>query len=159
MFYRHTITLKEKTWHIAPVWKRAGAMIVDFLIICTLAFVPFVNFALMIGYGLTRDSWKYLKGKSIGKHIFGIRVIKTYTNHDIYLDYSEDINRNLFLTFFAIDFLTLFFSKTKQRIGDKFAGTIVLEDTKELKRWNKEVLRNNKRYVKIYDDWDSHGVR
>ncbi len=159
MFYKNSIEIGGRDWILAPLWRRLAAMIVDLLIVFILVYVPFINFVLMIGYGLTRDSWKYFGGKSIGKQIFNLRIMNQYTRHDLYLDYPCDINRNLFLVFLGLDFFTLFFSKSKRRLGDKFAKTVVLLDSAELKQWNKQAYRNSKRYVNLFDDWDSHGVR
>lgn len=159
MYYQNQIEIGGKIWCLAPLWRRVGAMLVDFFIVFLLVYIPFINFALMIGYGLTRDSWKYLNGKSIGKRVFNLRVVSLYTKHDLYLDYPSGINRNLFLLCLGIEFVFVFFSKSKRRLGDKFARTVVLMDSHELQQWNKYVFRNTKRYVNLFDDWDSHGVR
>lgn len=130
----------------------------DALIIFVLVFVPFINFALMLGYALCRDSWKPLGGQSIGKRLVGIRVMNNFTGHDLWKDYSTDITRNLPLLVLGLDLLVAFTNGKGQRLGDRNARTIVVNDCKSLADFNKSAVRNKKRFVKLYDDYDSHGV-
>lgn len=143
---------------VAPLWKRFGAAAIDGVIVGALVFVPYVNFALMIGYALVRDSWRPLKGQSIGKRIFGIRVMNQFTGLDLMTDYHTDISRNLPLLIFGIDLFVILFSPINQRIGDRRARTIVVNDTLELNRFNALAIRDKKRFVNLFDDYDSHGV-
>lgn len=87
-----------------------------------------------------------------------IRVMNRFTRHHLKEDYSTGITRNPTLLAFGFDFFTAFFNKQKLRIGDKNAQTIVVRNSKALKQYNLAALRNKKRFVKIYDDYDSHGV-
>ena len=87
-------------------------------------FVLILSFASLLYFGLSE---LLMRGQTIGKRMFGIRVVKAN-------GFSLDIN-SLFLrnVFRAIDhipaiWLVPFFSKRAQRFGDMIGGTLVVKD-------------------------------
>jgi uncharacterized RDD family membrane protein YckC len=74
-------------------------------------------------------------GKSIGKHINGLRVVSAKTGNPA--SPIQCAVRNLFLLVWPLEALILFFSP-KRRIGDIVAGTKVQEstETSREKKWH-----------------------
>lgn len=111
--------------------ERFIARLIDTSILCLLVFIaskniiptviPSIAAAL---YLLLQDSLFY--GKSIGKFIIGITVLKENTNQTC--TFWQSIVRNCFLWFLGIIDLLLMMGKKKQRIGDWAARTTVIND-------------------------------
>ena len=76
-----------------------------------------------------------------------------FDKYDLMNDFQAGINRNL-SNILLIDIFIPFFKKNKQRIGDDFAKTIVVNDTKELNRYNQRVERDYKKYIVLSDPYD-----
>ena len=148
--------IEENNLTIAPLWKRLIAFIVDLSIVLLLALIPAINFGLMMGYTVSRDSWKYFGGKSLGKRVVNIKVISLSFKNDILENYSIDISRNLFSILLPIEILFVIFDKHHRRIGDRYAKTIVVNDDRKLKDYLKDKIRNNKRYLTIHDFYERH---
>lgn len=111
--------------------ERLAARIIDTSILCLLVFIASKNIipAAIPGvaaalYLLLQDSIFY--GKSIGKFIIGITVLKENTNQTC--TFWQSIVRNCFLWFLGIIDLLLMMGKKKQRIGDWAARTTVIND-------------------------------
>ncbi|MDZ4261798.1 MAG: RDD family protein [Pseudomonadota bacterium] len=111
--------------------ERLVARIIDTSILCLLVFIASKNIipAAIPGvaaalYLLLQDSIFY--GKSIGKFIIGITVLKENTNQTC--TFWQSIVRNCFLWFLGIIDLLLMMGKKKQRIGDWAARTTVIND-------------------------------
>lgn len=152
MFSPAYFSINGKKYRLAPYWRRFGAALIDIVVFSSLLFVRFANWALMLGYGMTRDSWPFLRGRSIGKMIFNIRVLSYMTGHDLKGDYPSGINRNLPLAFLFLDLFVIFFTKNRQRFGDMWARTVVVVDSKDLRNYNRIVKRNPKRFVSIHEE-------
>ena len=59
-----------------------------------------------------------------GRYLMGIKVIDAQTNNRLSL--LQAFKRDFFIFLWPIDVFALIFSKSKKRIGDNFAGTIVV---------------------------------
>ncbi len=125
-----TTTLQTQGINATPV-ERLLARAIDTVIVFLLIFIassdiipaatPGVAAAL---YFLLQDSIFY--GKSIGKFIVGITVLRENTNRTC--TFWQSIVRNCFLWVLGIIDLLLMMGKKKQRIGDWAARTMVIND-------------------------------
>jgi uncharacterized RDD family membrane protein YckC len=134
------INIREYRYTVAPLWRRTGAAAVDLLIVLPMGFIPFINFALILGYGLIRDAHPRLKGRSIGKHLFGIEVISVYTKKSLKNDYPNAITRSLPLIFFCVDFVFILLLPKRRRLGDLWAKTVVIRSGTE--HYNQDYIRD-----------------
>jgi uncharacterized RDD family membrane protein YckC len=87
---------------------------------------------IMIAYFLLRDNLPVLDGKSIGKALIGIRVVREDGFSSITNDYGTGIIRNVlfFLPLVNVVEAFMIFSKDGKRFGDRWAKTIVVVDKK-----------------------------
>jgi uncharacterized RDD family membrane protein YckC len=89
-------------------------------------------FVLSIGYGMFCE-WRW-RGQTIGKRLFGLRVIDS---HGLRLRLSQVVLRNLMRLFDSLPLLYLvgatasLFSRNLQRLGDLVANTVVVRE----RRW------------------------
>lgn len=129
-------------------YKKAGLLLrvfakfLDFVIIAAMAeVIPKAGFYAGLSYLLISDG--LFDGRSLGKHLMGLRVV-SYTTHKP-CTMKESIIRNaplgiglflfklpfigwIFLVFFSsLEFLMLLGSKNGMRAGDEIARTIVIE--------------------------------
>jgi uncharacterized RDD family membrane protein YckC len=119
--------------------QRLAAGIIDLIVIgmaaSLLSFIPYSNYffnPLMIAYFLLRDSLPFLEGKSIGKTLIGLRVVREADNSKITDDYGLGIIRNVlfFIPLVGIIDAFMIFSQERKRFGDRWAKTIVVVDKK-----------------------------
>ena len=141
-------------WQKAPIPKRLGAAFVDLLVVAVLLWVPYLNVFLVIGYSLSRDSWRKLKGQSLGKKLFGLRTIHLLSGYDLKGQYGIGITRNLTMVILPIDLLFGLFHARGQRLGDLWAQTMVVKDTAEVRAYHERVERSWRRFLDLGDHYD-----
>ena len=116
----------------ADKWKRFAAIFIDGLI----AYVPMILFASIglykimslgylaaLAYYLLRDA--LLDGRSIGKKVLGLKVVKSADGSSIAGDFGKSAVRNVSLFIPFID--AIFVLTDKDRLGDGWAQTMVIE--------------------------------
>jgi uncharacterized RDD family membrane protein YckC len=126
----------------APVIKaeplpRIVAAFIDGIIISILSFMlyvfpygDYIAYSIQLAYWLTRDALPFLKGKSIGKKLIGLRVVREKDLTPITDDYGASLVRMvpLFVPLFQIIDALMIFSQDRKRFGDRWAKTIVIID-------------------------------
>jgi uncharacterized RDD family membrane protein YckC len=121
----------------AEPMQRLAAGIIDLIVIgvatSTASFIPFIYYfsnPLLIAYFLLRDTLPLLDGKSIGKNLIGLRVVREADLSKITDDYGLGIIRNVlfFVPIANIIDACMIFSKDRKRFGDRWAKTIVIVD-------------------------------
>lgn len=118
-----------------------------------LLMIPVANFVFILLYLFGKDSFPLLKGQSIGKKIMKIRVMNLNSKYDLMTDFQAGVNRNL-SHLLLIDIFIPFLKKNKQRLGDDFAKTVVVNDTQELTEYNQKIKRDYKKYIILSDPYD-----
>jgi len=151
MRYFHHVVINDRHYRLAPFWRRLGAGTIDLAIGLGLLAVPYVNFFLSGGYLFIRDAWKYLRGRSIGKHLFGLEVISEMHGDNTYLDYATSITRSLPLLVLALDIFVIFLRKDRKRMGDLWANTLVVMHSAD-ENIKKKVSKE--RYIDIVNHYD-----
>lgn len=112
--------------------KRFMAAVIDAALGCAVAAVPHVGLLVALAYGLTKDAWPILDGQSIGKKAMGIRAVRAATGEPITRDYLTALLRqvSLFIPFFNVVDALMVFSAERRRFGDRWAGTVVVDDAR-----------------------------
>ena len=77
-------------------------------------------------YFLLQDG--LFEGRSIGKKLMGLKVIKQGTGQPC--GYMESTIRNLFMLLGPIEYIVVLITKDHKRIGDMVAGTLVINETR-----------------------------
>jgi uncharacterized RDD family membrane protein YckC len=110
--------------------KRFMAALIDGVLLWAALMVPGIGIVLALVYGFTKDAWPILGGQSIGKKAMGIRAVHQATGKPITGDYVSAIIRqvSLFIPFFNVVDACMVFSADRRRFGDRWAGTVVLEE-------------------------------
>jgi uncharacterized RDD family membrane protein YckC len=123
----------------AEPMQRLAAGMIDLIFIGVaasfLSFVPYSNYffnPLMIAYFLLRDTLPLLEGRSLGKTLIGLRVVRENDHSRITDDYGTGIIRNVlfFIPLAGIIDAFMIFSQERKRFGDRWAKTIVVMDRK-----------------------------
>lgn len=114
----------------ASAGKRFVAAFIDGIIQAVISLVPFVGWLVSLVYYFTKDSLPFLNGQSLGKKAMNIRAVKADTYEPITGNYGANILRqiSLFIPIFGFIDALMVFSDSKQRFGDKWANTIVVEE-------------------------------
>ena len=121
----------------AEPMQRLAAGIIDLIVVgvatSVTSYIPFIYYVsnpLIIAYFLLRDTLPLLDGKSIGKNIIGLRVVREADLSKITDDYGLGIIRNVlfFVPIANIIDACMIFSKDRKRFGDRWAKTIVVVD-------------------------------
>ena len=115
------------TYQLAPRWRRWLANFLDVLPLLLLFWFPIVDVLLAVYY-LTRDALPMLGGQSLGKKLLGIRVLKQDSLETTRGEFGIVFLRTLpaILPILNIVDAIYIFSKSRQRIGDRWAKTIVV---------------------------------
>ncbi len=81
-------------------------------------------------YHLTRDAWPLLKGQSIGKKAMGIRVVRQSSGEPITGDFGTSAVRQVSLLIPLFNFVDslMVFTEKRQRFGDRWAKTVVVNE-------------------------------
>lgn len=95
-------------------------------------FTPLAMFIVFFGYNLFQE-WLW-NGKTVGKAIFGIRVVR---NNGQPIGFWEAFGRNLLrvvdVYLSGVGLLVMMFNRSEKRCGDFVAGTIVINDLRVVK--------------------------
>jgi uncharacterized RDD family membrane protein YckC len=117
----------------ATTGQRVLAFIVDALVIGAVNYLLvsvtrsiYLGQIIGVAYLITKDALPFLDGQSIGKKALGIKVIKEDTGLSIKNDYQAGFMRALG-QLIVVDYFYIFFSPDGKRLGDKFAGTLVVK--------------------------------
>jgi uncharacterized RDD family membrane protein YckC len=135
-----SFTEKRKLNKLADVWQREVAQTIDFLIsfaifaLCLnisnalqlegssseilIILIPFIYYAFSDGFP---------KGQSIGKRLFNISVIDKESGE--YCTFLKSFLRNAFTPITGILDVLIILFKRRRRLGDIFAGTIVVKNS------------------------------
>jgi uncharacterized RDD family membrane protein YckC len=133
----------------ADVLRRVAAFVVDGLIAAALATIPVVGVLAAALYILGRDG--LMRGRSPGKRLLGLRVIKTPSRSEA--DYVDSVKRNAIFVLpdvlmavpvlsatlaasvsvavLAVELVFLLTDPAGMRLGDRFAGTRVTRELAE----------------------------
>lgn len=137
--FKKTNTMTEQllddgfqTSHVtADKWKRFGALFIDNLV----AMIPYYvllfvapkvaifAYILFLAYFFIKDA--LFDGRSLGKKILGLRVIRTSDGSSIAGDYGKSALRNVSQIIPFVDAVLVLMGK--ERLGDGWAGTQVIE--------------------------------
>lgn len=106
------------------------AYFIDELIIIVMMFIPILGWIAATLYLLLGDALPFLDGKTIGKKVMKIRVVKQDTLASITNDYGTSALRrvSLMIPIFNIVDLFMVFNEDKLRFGDKWAKTMVIKE-------------------------------
>jgi len=118
----------------ASIAQRFAAGAVDIVITFSCIYlIPIIGALLSVAYYLNKDALPFLKGQSVGKKLFQIRVITKDDHSSIEGSYSISILRSItiFIPLFNF-FETVVLLVGQDRFGDKWAGTIVVKDNPQL---------------------------
>jgi uncharacterized RDD family membrane protein YckC len=117
--------------------QRIAAVIIDGILINLLSVLLFILpfgdyliFTFQLLYWLVRDALPFWGGKSMGKKLIGIRVVREGDSSPITDDYGTSLVRNvpLFIPLFQIIDALMVFSEDRKRFGDRWAKTLVIID-------------------------------
>lgn len=122
-----TAAQAANTPELATRWRRCTANAIDCWPLLFLFWMLLLNL-LTLAYFLTRDALPMLGGQSVGKRLMKIRVLKqdglTTTQGEFGLVFLRTAPEFLpIVNFVDIGYM---FSKSRQRIGDRRAKTIVV---------------------------------
>jgi uncharacterized RDD family membrane protein YckC len=110
---------------------RFFAFLIDFGISLILCFIPKVGWMFGLIYFLGKDAMPALKGQSIGKKVFNIRILDKSTNEPLYLHPRSSIIRGLILLIPVVNIIDIYLLLTKgYRLADKWTETYVLKEEK-----------------------------
>lgn len=120
----------EARRELASPRARLLAALIDGVLMLVLLAVPFLGMLVSLVYGLMKDAFPFLKGQSLGKHAMGIRAIKEATGRPLTHDYGASLVRQLSLCvpFFGFLDACMVWSARRQRLGDRWAKTIVIQE-------------------------------
>lgn len=123
----------------ADPMQRVAAGIIDLVAMSVAvsftSFLPYSYYfsqSIVIAYFLLRDSLPFLDGKSIGKNLIGLRVVREADFSKTTEDYGTGIIRNVLFFIPVANIIDAFmiFSQERKRFGDRWAKTIVVVDKK-----------------------------
>ena len=109
--------------------KRFLAFLMDGLIVALLCLIPKVGWMFGLIYFLGRDAMPSLNGQSVGKKIFGIRILTTGTNEPLHLHPRRSITRGLILLIPIVNIIDVVRLLVKgRRLADKWTETYVIDE-------------------------------
>jgi uncharacterized RDD family membrane protein YckC len=116
---------------------RIAAALIDGILINIITFLfyvfpygDYIAYSLQLLFWLTRDALPFLDGKSLGKKLIGLRVVRESDLSPITDDYGTSLVRMvpLFIPLFQIIDALMVFSHDRRRFGDRWAKTVVIAD-------------------------------
>lgn len=115
---------------LASAGQRFLAALIDGLVSTVLSLIPVLGWLGSIAYSLLKDSLPFLGGQSLGKKAMNIRVVKADTQQPITNDYGTNAVRavSLMIPIFGIVDAFMVLSESKQRFGDRWANTVVIQE-------------------------------
>ena len=117
----------------APALKeRFFAFLIDGAIVLLLCLIPKVGWMFGLIYFLGKDAMPSLNGQSVGKKVFGIRILTEGTHEPIHLHPRRSVTRGLILLIPLVNIVDIFqLLKTGRRLADKWTATYVVKEGKE----------------------------
>ncbi len=121
---------RTQTDKLPPLQKRLFAFLVDAVIVAVLVFIPKVGWIFGLIYFLGKDAMPSLKGQSVGKKLFNIRILTTGTNEPLYLHPEKSVTRGLILLIPVVNVIDILRLMVKgERLADKWTETHVVEES------------------------------
>ncbi len=121
---------RSQTDRLPPLQKRLFAFLVDAVIVAVLVFIPKVGWIFGLIYFLGKDAMPSLKGQSVGKKLFNIRILTTGTNEPLYLHPEKSVTRGLILLIPVVNVIDILRLMVKgERLADKWTETHVVEES------------------------------
>lgn len=108
---------------------RILAYIIDILIMIPISLIPILGYLVIIAYTLLRDALPFLDGQSIGKKVMKIRAV-TEDGQPLTNNWGASAVRNIPMVipiFPLVELIVLLTNQKKQRLGDQWAKTRVVE--------------------------------
>lgn len=129
----------DHRWLRAPLWKRAGAFLLDHMLILAVTMGGGVLLVSPFREGSTVFSFGFLAsimigalilylckdivgGRSVGKRVFGLAVLEDAGQPP---NSGKRVFRNVFTFLWPAELLSLLFSRSKRKIGDRLMHTDV----------------------------------
>lgn len=121
---------RTQTDKLPPLQKRLFAFLVDAVIVAVLVLIPKVGWIFGLIYFLGKDAMPSLKGQSVGKKLFNIRILTTGTNEPLYLHPRRSVTRGLILLIPVVNVIDILRLMVKgERLADKWTETHVVEES------------------------------
>jgi len=121
---------RSQTDRLPPLQKRLFAFLVDAVIVAVLVLIPKVGWIFGLIYFLGKDAMPSLKGQSVGKKLFNIRILTTGTNEPLYLHPEKSVTRGLILLIPVVNVIDILRLMVKgERLADKWTETHVVEES------------------------------
>ena len=121
---------RTQTDKLPPLQKRLFAFLVDAVIVAVLVLIPKVGWIFGLIYFLGKDAMPSLKGQSVGKKLFNIRILTTGTNEPLYLHPEKSVTRGLILLIPVVNVIDILRLMVKgERLADKWTETHVVEES------------------------------
>jgi hypothetical protein len=109
--------------------ERLASVGLDLFIAFCITLFPLAGWAVAIAYILLRDSLPFLQGQSLGKHFFGLRVVRQQNLKPLTKFYKRSIIRGGVLLVPFLNFYDMYrYFTTGQRIADEWAQTLVIKE-------------------------------
>jgi hypothetical protein len=109
--------------------ERLASAGLDFFIAFCLTLFPLGGWAIAIAYILLRDSLPFLEGQSMGKHFFGLRVVRQQNLKPLTRFYKQSIIRSGISLVPGLNIFDFYrYVTTGTRIADEWAQTIVIKE-------------------------------
>jgi len=108
---------------------RFFAFLIDIAIALFLCMIPKVGWMIGLIYFLGRDAMPALKGQSVGKKLFGIRILTTGTHEPLHLHPRRSVTRGLILLIPVVNIIDILRLVVKgHRLADKWTDTYVVKE-------------------------------
>ena len=109
--------------------ERFMAFLIDMAIVLVLCLIPKTGWIFGLIYFLGRDAMPSLKGQSIGKKVFKIRILTTGTHETLDINPDRSVTRGLILLIPVVNIIDIFMLLTRgRRLADKWTETEVIKE-------------------------------
>lgn len=109
--------------------ERLAAVILDLCVSGLLFLFPLLGWFWGILYFLLKDAFPFLKGQSIGKHFWGLRVVQKGSLTPITGNYKATILRGVIFITPGLNLVDIYFYLTRgERLADKWSDTLVIKE-------------------------------
>lgn len=107
--------------------EREVAFFIDIIICCTLTILPKLGIVLAIIYFFMKDALPWSFGRSLGKSIYGLKVITTDNEPNTL--FRRTIVRNLIMIVPILNIIDIYyFISSGNRLADEWTGTKVIKE-------------------------------
>ena len=126
------MTTKTKQELQTPSLKeRFLAFLIDGALVLLLCLIPKVGWLFGLIYFLGKDAMPSMNGQSLGKKVFGIRILSEATHEPLYLHPRRSITRGLILLIPVVNIVDIYLLLTTgRRLADKWTETYVIKEDK-----------------------------